>query len=139
MASTLSAVARRSRPSSPEMALPPVFVVEGDDAVRASLLWLLESLGVRARAFASPEEFLDSFEGVPGCVMLDVGLRGPARVLDFSAELRARRLELPLVAMSADPFLTADDVRRAGAVAFLAKPFHCEKLIDCLRDVCEGN
>lgn len=113
--------------------MPEVFVVEGDASVRASLVWLLDSLGIGVLAFASTAEFLGQANGARGCVIVDVELRGVDRLGAFATEMRARGLTLPIVAMSADPFVSAEEVHRAGAIAFLPKPFSSQALVDSLR------
>ena len=54
-----------------------VYVVEDDAALRASLTYLLRSVGLQVAAFASAQEFLRSPppEG-PSCLVLDVRLPG---------------------------------------------------------------
>ena len=54
-----------------------IFVVDDDDAVRASLQALLETAGYRTGQFESGVAFLDSVESSPGaCVLLDVKMPG---------------------------------------------------------------
>ena len=113
--------------------VPEVFVVEADRSVRVSLVWLLDSLGIGALAFASTAEFLRGVQASHGCVIVDVELRGVNKLVDFAGELRRRGLALPIVATSADPFVSAEEIHRAGAIAFLPKPFASDALLDCLR------
>ena len=55
----------------------PVFIVEDDDAAREGLQDLAESVGLKARAFPSAEEFLDSYDPAwRGCLLLDVRMPG---------------------------------------------------------------
>ena len=54
-----------------------VFVVDDDASVRETLKDLIESVGLRVEVFASAQEFLRSKRpDVPGCLVLDVRLRG---------------------------------------------------------------
>lgn len=117
---------------------PEVYVVEGDLSVRASLVWLLNSFGIGVLAFASPADFLRAdflreVHAAQGCIIFDVELRGVERLVGFANELRQRGLVLPIVATSADPFVSAEEVHRAGAIAFLPKPFASDALLDGLR------
>ena len=136
MPATLRGLPGSTRSNAEASSLPTVFVVESDLSVRLSLVWLLESLGVEVRAFTSTREFLERFDGSSGCLVVDIGLRGVDPLLRFAREVQRRRPGLPLVAMSADPFIAPEDVRHAGVLAFLHKPFASDTLLRCLRDAC---
>ena len=50
-----------------------VFIVDDDEAVRASLKLLLKTLGLPALAYASAQEFLAAFDPQrAGCLVLDI-------------------------------------------------------------------
>jgi len=54
-----------------------VFVIDDDPSMRAALEDLVGSVGLQARVFASPQEFLESKRpDAPGCLVLDVRLPG---------------------------------------------------------------
>src|SRR3954469_12027870 len=54
---------------------PVVFIVDDDASVRAALEDLIGSVGLEARAFASPHEFLQAKRpDASGCLVLDVSL-----------------------------------------------------------------
>ena len=135
----LTPAAKRLRPAGAALRrqaqFPPVFVIERDDAVRLSLAWLLEGIGAEVQVFASTGEFLANFNGSRGCLLLDIGPHGIERLRRFGAELASRQVALPVVAISSDPFISAEEAQSAGAAAFLPKPFACEALIHCLRQV----
>jgi FixJ family two-component response regulator len=59
-------------------ALPTVFVVDDDAAVRKSLARLLKSAGYHTESFASADEFLEHWRNdpIPGCVLLDILMPG---------------------------------------------------------------
>ena len=108
---------------------PIVFIVDDDSRVREALCGLLDSLGMRAAAFASATEFL-SFEkpDAPACLVLDLQLPDISG-LELQEELGSG-LAPPIV------FITAHgDIRssvramKAGAVEFLSKPFGEEELL----------
>ena len=110
-----------------------VFIIEDDDSVRRSLLRLMRSAGRNAQGFATAEEFLQ-FSGlaVPGCLLLDVHLPGMSG-LELQELLLSEGRQVPVV------FITAyvdERVReralRAGAVAFLQKPFEEQALLDAV-------
>ena len=110
-----------------------VSVVDDDESVRESLPDLLRQFGFAARTFASAEAFLTSdVVNETRCVILDVvmpGMSGP----DLQQELKRRRLEIPIVFITAQgdetirPRLLAD-----GAVECLFKPFSETALLDAL-------
>lgn len=110
---------------------PIVFVVDDDEAVRRSLCWLLGSADMRAEAFASAPEFLDSITGAhAGCVVTDVRMPGPSG-LDLQDELARRGIDLPIILVTGH-----GDVRmavramKAGAFDFVEKPFDDRTLLD---------
>ena len=56
---------------------PTVFVVDDDESVRRSLLWLIQPLGLRVDSYASAVEYLAAFDPErPGCLVLDVRMPG---------------------------------------------------------------
>jgi len=115
-----------------------VFVIDDDASVREAVTDLLESVGMKATVFASTEEFLSRVQGeVPSCLVLDIRLPG-MNGLEFQEELRRRRMEIPIV------FITAHgDVRmtsrafRGGAVEFLTKPFQKDELLAAIGEAVE--
>ncbi len=110
---------------------PTVFVVDDDAAMRASLRWLLESVGLRVETFASGRDFLERYEsGQAGCLVLD--LRMPdLSGLELQSELNRRAISLPVIIISGyGEVRTAVDALKAGAVDFLEKPFSEQVLLD---------
>lgn len=54
-----------------------VYVVDDDQGMRDSTVWLLESVGLQALPFASGQAFLDAcVDDRPACVLLDVRMPG---------------------------------------------------------------
>lgn len=107
-----------------------VFVVEDDAGVRSALKMTIESFGWRASEFASAEAFLGAY--VPGgeeFLVLDLHLTGMNGAALLQA-LRARRLHIPTVLMTARPddALTKQCLT-AGAAAVLTKPFKAAELL----------
>jgi len=67
-----------------------VFVIDDDDAVRASLKSLFKSVGLYVEPFGSAGEFLKSQRpDAPSCLVLDVRLPGISG-LEFQTELAKR-------------------------------------------------
>jgi CheY-like chemotaxis protein len=76
---------------------PIVFVVDDDASMRQALSRLFQSVQLRAEAFASPQEFLQSERpDVPSWLVLDVRLPGVSG-LDFQAELAKADVRIPIV------------------------------------------
>lgn len=54
-----------------------VYVVDDDQGMRDSTVWLLQSVGLQALPFASGQAFLDAcVDDGPACVLLDVRMPG---------------------------------------------------------------
>jgi FixJ family two-component response regulator len=88
---------------------------------------------MRVEAFASAEEFLNrKRSGVPGCLVLDVQLRGMSG-LDLQRELAKANGQLPIIFMTSHGDI-AISVRamKDGAVEFLTKPFSDQDLLDAI-------
>ena len=116
------------------MSTPAVISIIDDDAsVRAATNNLLRSRGFIVHTFASAEQFLRSQHlNETRCVIADVQM-APMSGLDLLATMRAGGHSPPFIFITAFP---DDAVRaralKAGAVAFLAKPFAVTNLIKCL-------
>jgi FixJ family two-component response regulator len=100
-----------------------VYVVDDDEAVRKSILYLLAAKGNHVSAFASGEEFLavaDLQRG--GCVVLDLRLSGISGLQVFDA-LRERHSPLVTVFLSGHGDISlAVDATKKGAFGWLEKP-----------------
>ena len=110
-----------------------IFVVDDDDAVRASLRALLETAGYRTAQFESGIAFLDSLDTGPGaCVLLDVKM---PRLdgLEVQRRLNDRGVTLPVVIVTGHGDIAmAVQAMRAGAVDFLEKPVSRDRLLEAV-------
>jgi len=110
-----------------------VYLVEDDDAVRASLSALLQLADMDVVEFASGTAFVEAVGKLPpGCVVLDMrmpGMDGIA-VLQRMAE---RGVDWPVIVMTGhpDPGIAAAVLKR-GAIEFLEKPCREEELFAAL-------
>lgn len=113
--------------------LPTVFIVDDDASVRDSLLGLMRSVDLAARAFASVQAFVDAgLCGEPGCLILDVRLPGRSG-LEFQRELARDGHERPIVFITGHGDIAMSvAAMKAGAVEFLAKPFRDQDLLDAV-------
>lgn len=107
-----------------------VFVVDDDEAARNSLVWLLSSVKHQVLCYPSANVFLESYDGRPGCLILDVcmpGLSGLALLLEV------QRRQWPLVCLVVTghgDVPMAVTAMRSGAIDFLQKPFNNHVLLD---------
>ena len=117
-----------------------ISVVDDDASVRAATNNLLRSHGYTVHTFASAEEFLRSAHlNDTSCVIADVQMPVLSG-LDLLTLMRAQGHLVPFIFITAFP---DESVRaralRAGAIAFLAKPFAAPTLIDCLTTALKGH
>jgi FixJ family two-component response regulator len=117
---------------------PIVFVVDDDRAMRDSLRWLLESIGLSVRTYATATEFLDDHDPAqPGCLVLDVRMPGMSG-LDLQTELAQRGAELPTIVVTGHAEVAmAVRAVKAGAIDFIEKPFSDQLLLDRVRQALE--
>jgi FixJ family two-component response regulator len=115
-----------------------VYVVDDDPSMRAALEDLVGSIGLQVRAFASPQEFLESkrAEG-PCCLVLDVRLPGMSG-LAFQKELARAGSDLPIIFITGHGDIPMSvRAMKAGAIEFLSKPFHHQELLDAIHTAME--
>jgi RNA polymerase sigma factor (sigma-70 family) len=101
-----------------------VYIVDDDDAMRDSLVWLLESHGFAVEAYPSAERFLQAYrEEMRGCLVLDVRMPGMSG-LELHERLVARRVALPVIFVTGHGDVPmAVSALKKGAVDFIEKPF----------------
>lgn len=101
-----------------------VHVIDDDEALRDSLVWMLEANGYKVSAHESGEAFLAACHpGITGCILLDVRMPGMSG-LEVFEELGRRRCGLPVVFITGHgdvPMAVA--ALKQGAVDFIEKPF----------------
>src|SRR5437879_4863081 len=112
---------------------PTVFVVDDDAGVRASIQGLLKSAKLRCASFGTAEEFLRSKppDG-PSCLVLDVSLPD-VNGLDFQRQLGDAGIQIPIIFITGhgDIPITVKCMK-SGRVAYLAKPFQDQDLLDAI-------
>ena len=109
-----------------------VYVVDDDQGMLDSTVWLLESVGLKALPFTSGRAFLEACDRQRNaCVLLDVRMPGMGG-LNVQEELRRRGIDLPLIFVSghADVPIVVRAFR-AGAVDFIEKPYN-EQLLSLI-------
>jgi len=120
--------------SPPDAVEPLVYVVDDDAAMRSSLKWLIESVGMRVEAYGSADEFLGCYYPArAGCLLLDVRMPGMSG-LELQEHLAARHSQLPVIIITGHGDVPmAVRAMKAGAVDFIEKPFNDESLLDAIR------
>jgi FixJ family two-component response regulator len=110
--------------------------VDDDESVREALESLLRSAGFKAEVFASAEQFLSSDRAREvDCLIVDVRMPG-MNGLELQRQLAAGGLRVPIVFISAHgDELARAQALRAGAVAFLRKPFSEQALLNAVQAV----
>jgi two-component system response regulator FixJ len=113
---------------------PTVFVVDDGPAMRESLRWLVEAVGLSVETYASPEEFLERFDASkPGCLLLDVKMPS-MNGLEVQQELAARGALTPIIFLTAyGDVPVAVRACQAGAFDFIEKPFSDDVVLTAIR------
>jgi FixJ family two-component response regulator len=116
-----------------------IFVVDDDQAARESLCWLIESVGLRVRCFASAREFLEGHDrSAQGCLLVDVRMPGMSG-LELQERLLAEGSQLPVIVLTGHGDVPmAVRAMKAGAVDFVQKPFNDQALLDGIRRALEA-
>ena len=107
-----------------------ISVVDDDESTRNSTTLLIESLGFEAAGFESADSLLKSSQlEETSCLIIDVRMPG-MNGLQLQSDLAAAGYKIPII------FITAYDdnesrrrAMQAGGVAFLAKPFTADLLL----------
>lgn len=108
-----------------------VYVVDDDQGMLDSTVWLLESVGLQALPFTTGQAFLQACDDrVPACVLLDVRMPGLGG-LAVQEALRERGLVVPVIFVSSHadvPIVVR--AFKAGACDFIEKPYNDQLLLD---------
>ncbi len=113
-----------------DVSMNTVFIVDDDDAFRDSLSWLLDSPRYQIRSFSSGHDFLETYAGEPGCLLLDIRMPG-INGLALQQELNERRFRLPIIIITGHGDIPmAVTAIRNGALDFVEKPFDDQVLLD---------
>lgn len=110
---------------------PTVFIVDDDPAMRTSLRWLIESVGLHVETYPSAADFLANYDPVrPGCLVLDVRMPGMSG-LELQEKLATRHAPVPIIVITGHGDVAmAVRAMKTGAVDFIEKPFNDQVLLD---------
>jgi two-component system response regulator FixJ len=111
-----------------------VYVIDDDDALRESLVFLLRTARLDVESFSSAGAFLEKLP-VKGlsCVITDMRMPGLSG-LDLLRQLRELKSEVPVIVITGHGDVPlAVEAMKVGAVDFLEKPFDDEVLLASVR------
>ena len=111
-----------------------VHVVDDDEAMRHSLLFLLECAGLEAKAYESALAFLDSVPTMErGCIVTDVRMPGMSG-LELVGRLRELGVPDPVIVITGHGDVPlAVEAMKAGVSDFIEKPFDEDQLLGAVR------
>ena len=102
---------------------PTVFIIDDDRGMRQAIQDLVESVGLRAEAFASGQDFLRK-----------------QRTSDLQRQLADTGVQIPIIFITAHGDIPMS-VRalKSGAVEFLTKPFRDQDLLDAIHQALQSD
>src|SRR5262249_6173321 len=108
-----------------------IYVVDDDPDSRESLVYLLQTVGLRVRAFSSASEFLLKFDiDQPGCLVCDIRMPEISG-LDLFERLIAAGASLPVIFITAYADVPmAVRALKSGAAEFIEKPFNAQAMLE---------
>jgi len=108
-----------------------VYVVDDDQAVRDSLRWLIESVGLKVKTFSNGQELLENFnEAEISCLVLDVRMPGISG-LDLQQRLKNMNAKIPVIIVTGHADVPmAIQAMKAGAFDFIEKPYSDQLLLE---------
>ncbi len=113
-----------------------IYLVDDDPSMRKGVMRLLKSLGMKAQAFESAEEFLsaDVSPDGPSCLILDIRMPGLTG-MELQDELLKRDSCMPIIFITGHGDIPMSvQAMKKGAVDFLAKPVDCDDLLAAIRE-----
>jgi FixJ family two-component response regulator len=113
---------------------PLIAIIDDDESMREAIKGFVRSLGYRADAVGSAQEFLSSrLVRRTSCVIADMQMPGMTG-LELYQRLSTSANPVPTILITAYP---DDSVREralsAGVVGYLSKPFEENDLLACIR------
>jgi FixJ family two-component response regulator len=110
-----------------------IFLIDDDPSVRKGVSRLLRSAGYKSEVFECASDFLarEQHPG-PACVIVDVRMPGLNGMDLQQTLLRCEREEQLVFITGHGDIPMCAQAMKAGAVDFLAKPFHADELLQCI-------
>lgn len=114
---------------------PCIAIVDDDQALRDSLAWLLDSVGIASRTYADGDAYLSDHPESVDALLLDVRMPGLSG-LQVQQQLNERAHAPPVIFMTGHGDVPmAVTALKAGAFDFIEKPFNPQQLIDTVQQV----
>ncbi len=113
---------------------PTVYVIDDDKSVRDALDWLITSVDLPVKTFASSNEFLESYRPDQlGCLVVDVRMPGMSGI-ELQKKLAVRSDDLPIIIITGHGHVDmAVGAMKAGAFDFIEKPFDEQLVLDAIQ------
>jgi len=111
-----------------------VHIIDDDDAMRDSLVFLLDTAGFKVAASASAAAFLATIPDAGlGCIVTDIRMPDMTG-LELIRALRADGHDYPVIVITGHGDVPlAVEAMKAGVIDFIEKPFDDETLLDAIR------
>ncbi|MGM0537458.1 MAG: response regulator transcription factor [Pseudomonadota bacterium] len=114
---------------------PCIAIVDDDQALRDSLAWLLDSVGIASRTYADGDAYLSDHPESVDALLLDVRMPGLSG-LQVQQRLNELAHAPPVIFMTGHGDVPmAVTALKAGAFDFIEKPFNPQQLIDTVQQV----
>lgn len=114
-----------------EIDIDTVLVVDDDADARQSLEFLIRSVGLNSRSYASAADFLASPDvETAGCLVLDLRMPGMSG-LELQERLNEMNVGIPIILLTAYAEVPiAVKAMKAGAIDVIQKPYSQQVLLD---------
>jgi len=111
-----------------------VHIVDDDDAVRYALIQLFNSVNLENQAYASGDDFIETFTGDhTGCLVIDIRMPGMSG-LEVQRALKDKGVEIPVIVITGHGDVeTGVRAMKSGAFDFIQKPFSDQTLLGAVQ------
>lgn len=111
-----------------------VYVVDDDQAMLDSLVFLFREAGLSCMPFNDPQEFLNfSHASTSGCLLLDLAMPSMDGV-ELLRQLRLKNFYSPVIFLTGwGSVATAVEAMQLGAMEFLEKPINHKRLLQVVQ------
>jgi FixJ family two-component response regulator len=107
-----------------------ICVIDDDSDVRDSIRVLMEAYGFTVLDFPSADDFLKTpIRNDIGCLLIDFQMPGKTG-LELLEELRARKIQIPAIVVTANGRNLTPRLTRAGVLTLLRKPVDGDEILD---------
>ena len=117
---------------------PKVYLVEDDEAVRDSIVWMLSQNSVEVEAYNRPSDLIQEFRpDMRGCLVVDLRLP-ETDGLELCRILREMGAHLPFIVITGHGEIRdATEAMRRGAIDFIEKPLDQTVFLNRIRQAVE--